>query len=382
MKIGLVYKKYSNNGGTERYVLNLADYLLGQGLEVHLITARIRTTPPDKLQVHRLHINRRSRGAKILDFDKQSAKKVDEIGLDCVMGFGKTTRQNVLRSSGGAHGAYRAAMKPFMPWLKNIMDDFRNANKVINQIEFEQFRHPKLHCAFAVSKFLKLQICEEHKVSPSHIQVIHPGVDLQTFHPSPNHAARKAYRSDRELSPSELVVGFLGNNYLLKGLDMLFEAAVQNPQLHLVVGGQDEVYAWRRKARHLGIKNRVHFLGIVHTPQVIFDLIDVFALPSRYDTFANVCLEAMACGIPVVTSNMNGSHEIIRHGESGLIVDIADSAEGLNQAFGTLQDDLLRERMAEAAIETARNMGRQAHFQAVCEIMQECAGNPVAFANP
>lgn len=113
-------------------------------------------------------------------------------------------------------------------------------------------------------------------------------------------------------------------------------------------GGGDLLSASQRLARDLGIEQHVTFLGYRPDLRPFLDALDIFALTSRYESFGYVTCEAMAMGKPVVATNVSGSNELVLHGVTGYLVDVAD-AQGVAEAFEELAGDgKLRRRMGEA----------------------------------
>ena len=109
----------------------------------------------------------------------------------------------------------------------------------------------------------------------------------------------------------------------------------------LRVAGNDPIGPWRREAERLGIADRVEFKGAAPDLAPLLRDADALLLPTRYDAFANVCLEAAASGIPVVTTASNGSAELLR--EAGIVVDDPDDAGALAAALDALGDPTRRQ---------------------------------------
>ena len=108
-----------------------------------------------------------------------------------------------------------------------------------------------------------------------------------------------------------------------------------------------------REAARLGIDSRVTMVGHVSNPVPFYAAADAFALPTFFDPFANATLEAMAAGLPVVTSGQNGAAEVLRSGVDGLVVDRPDDVTGLVEALSQLADPAARRAMGQSARQTA-----------------------------
>jgi UDP-glucose:(heptosyl)LPS alpha-1,3-glucosyltransferase len=162
------------------------------------------------------------------------------------------------------------------------------------------------------------------------VEVVYNGVDLSRFRPDA--AIRAATRS--ALGAAGPVALFLGTGFRRKGLDVAIEALP--PGWTLWVAGKDRPWS---------APPNVRFLGPARDPERLLQAADVMLLPTRYDPFANACLEALACGIPALTTPDNGAAEILPH-EWMVASDAAGFREGLLRA---VSDAALGERCRAVA---------------------------------
>lgn len=182
------------------------------------------------------------------------------------------------------------------------------------------------------------------------------GVDLERFSPAPDAGGDKPSRP--------LVIGTVKTLEPVYGIDLLLRAyallRARRPgrcaPLQLVGGGAQRA-DFERLAAELGIAEWVEFVGEVDHAQVPDRLrrLDIYVAPSRQESFGVAVVEAMACGLPVVVSDAGGLPEVVRAGESGLVVPRGD-VQALAAALERLVDDAgLRSRLAAAAVERARS---------------------------
>jgi D-inositol-3-phosphate glycosyltransferase len=210
------------------------------------------------------------------------------------------------------------------------------------------------------------QMMDLYGASQNKIAIIPPGVNLDLFHPievsgSPTHL------------PGDYTVLFVGRIDPIKGIDVWFRAmalvAQANPSLrgHLcacLIGGDVddeglpdmELARLRALTNELGISDQVTFLG--KRPQrslpSYYASADVVVMPSLYESFGMVALEAMACGTPVVASNVGGLSSVVRHGKTGFLVP-AREPQALAARLGQLlADPPLRKRLGECGAQVAR----------------------------
>jgi D-inositol-3-phosphate glycosyltransferase len=205
------------------------------------------------------------------------------------------------------------------------------------------------------TEFEAEQLVSLHNADRSRIDVVHPGVDLETFTPGDRTAARAALGLD----PRETVVAFVGRIQPLKAPDILLRAAAKLPDVRVLVAGgpsgsglaaPDNLVAL---ADDLGISHRVTFLP----PQSRDDLVrvyraaDLVAVPSYSESFGLVAVEAQACGTPVVAAAVGGLPVAVRDGVTGALVDGHDAGDWAN----TIDSLLARgpDTMRRAAVEHA-----------------------------
>jgi UDP-glucose:(heptosyl)LPS alpha-1,3-glucosyltransferase len=167
---------------------------------------------------------------------------------------------------------------------------------------------------------------------------------------------RAAARADLVLALDAFVVLFIGNDWRNRGLPCLLEAVgkLQDPKVHLLVVGTDASAAYQQRADQLGLAARIHFLPPRLDVELYYAAADAYAGPSLEDTFSLPPAEAMACGLPVITSRAAGVSEIIHHNEDGLILEDSVDAKTLSEWLARLKNDRnWRDQLGLAAAQTA-----------------------------
>jgi UDP-glucose:(heptosyl)LPS alpha-1,3-glucosyltransferase len=191
-------------------------------------------------------------------------------------------------------------------------------------LEKRLFRSPRLKKIIANSKRGEEEIRRHYGVLGEKIEVVYNGVDLESFHPRNVTLYRKSLRKEFRIPAEALVILFLGSGFRRKGLRGLLESIPmvkrEIPQIVLMVAGRDRIQEYREQARRLGCERNVLFLGPTQRAREFYAACDLFALPTIYDPFSNACVEAMASGVPVLTTPTNGVAELIEDGKNGFIV--------------------------------------------------------------
>lgn len=221
----------------------------------------------------------------------------------------------------------------------------RNVNKkdLLHWILYRRFQHIVALCEAQKKELLECIPFPEEKCS-----VIPNGLDIQRFYPKPkNEELRKAWN----VEPDQLVIGYVGRLDRQKGIIELITALklINIPSAKLIIVGDETVGEFGFKdelsARiaQLGIGDQVTLIpGRSDIPEVM-SAFDIFIMPSYAETFGVVLLEAMACGLPCISTNVGGPVDILKSGEIGLLVE-PKSPESLADAITMLvQSQKLRE---------------------------------------
>jgi UDP-glucose:(heptosyl)LPS alpha-1,3-glucosyltransferase len=205
----------------------------------------------------------------------------------------------------------------------------------------------------AISERVRAQVKEHYNVPDDHIVTIPNGINLSRFDPR-NASARAEVRRSFGVSEDVPLVLFVGSQYRLKGLEFAIRAlAEMNTRAILLVVGGDSVASFKRLAEQLGVSERVIFAGSRNDLPKIYPAADALVLPTLYETFALVCIEAMASGLPVLACPVGGIEDYLRDGENGLLIkreahDVAGKLDRL------LNDTVLQQRLRDGGLATAK----------------------------
>src|SRR5205814_237320 len=204
---------------------------------------------------------------------------------------------------------------------------------------------PWLRTVICNSKMVSDEIHERFGLSLEKLPVIYNAVDSDVFSPELRQH-RAAVRQKLGVPESATVFLLVGSGYVRKGVATVIQALSRLPSdTYLVVVGRDKSgRRYKRLAEQLGIARRVALLGALEDPKPFYGAADAFVLPTLYDPCPNAALEAMACGLPVVTSTKSGAAELALAHDAGLVCEPGD-VEKLAQHMGALQDPAMRDRM-------------------------------------
>jgi UDP-glucose:(heptosyl)LPS alpha-1,3-glucosyltransferase len=220
-------------------------------------------------------------------------------------------------------------------------------------IERAAFRSPGLRRIVAVSELVREQLIEEFELEPAMVATLYNGVDLERFR-LPTQPERAHARRMLEVEVGARAVAFVGNGFARKGLGPLLEAwpALPGRPLLLVAGSDRSSARYERDADRLGIGARVRFLGATRNVEQVFHAAEAFALPSFFEPFGNVAMEAMACGLGVATSAQSGVSELLPGEMRPFVVgDPSDAAEIAARVAALLRSERRLEQVARAVAE-------------------------------
>jgi len=217
--------------------------------------------------------------------------------------------------------------------------------------------------------------CDYLGLDPSSLRVVHAAIDPDRFAADDRSARRLRERKAWGVSADEPVGLFVGMNYRLKGLDPLIRSLVHVPPerlSRLIVIGSPRFSRYESLARRLGVHNRVTFLGFRPDPRDAYFAVDLLVHPTFYDPCSLVALEALACGLPVVTTQYNGARELLS-ADCGRVVNDPHDAHELATAIADIADPSRLPARKAAAAEAGRRWTFDDHYRQLLTVFEEVA---------
>src|SRR5205807_4753166 len=203
------------------------------------------------------------------------------------------------------------------------------------------------------------------------IAIVHNGVPFAKFRFDP--PFQEKARADLKLKPDEIALLFAGSGWERKGLRFAIEAfeLCRDRKLRLLVAGRGDAHGY--KPKRFFTEEPIRFLGELADLQPIYAAADIFILPSIYDPFSNACLEALASGLPVITTRDNGFSEIIENNVHGSIVDLPNNASALRDAIRFCSDESRRASARSTIIARASRFDISKNVEATLKILFQSA---------
>lgn len=344
LRIALVLDKYTPSRGGEGYFSTLAEGLARRGHEIHIFGTRVERDRSASYQVHRVGVVAFPRFLRTLSYLVTSRRTVNAHHFDIVHGVGRIFHMNVCNPHGGVEKAYLRQEFASMTnrgyrLLRRVRRYLSPQHYLAIWIQKRQFRATWVRRIIAISPMVKDDIIRYYGVPEERIAVVMNGVDLTRFHPRNRLMYRDGVRRDLGVDERTILLLFAGHNYRLKGVAFLLEALQRLKEqrrgepLHLLVAGRGSIARYRRHARRLGVEDDVTFLGPVSGLERYYAAADIYVHPTFYDSCGLTILEAMASGLPVVTSRFAGASSTLRSDEGGKIVKDPSDVRELVQAI-------------------------------------------------
>jgi UDP-glucose:(heptosyl)LPS alpha-1,3-glucosyltransferase len=376
MKIALGIREFlPEKGGAERYCYDLMHFLADKGLEVHIYSA---VFPPGgrRLCFHQVPIIPHPKSLQVISFALNCRRMMKEEQFDCIMGVGDTLYADLLQPHGGVHWKWfwrglEGYRKPF-PWVFKFLGRSLSPKQWAKGI-IEDAPYAKAKKIVAISEMVYRDMSDYYGIPADRMVVIYNGVDTERFHPS-NKRYREGIRSRYGLSPKDILLLFVSHNFRLKGLRYLIQALslvrAKKSNVKLLVVGRDRAEPYRRVAKKFGCEENVLFAGGVRNLERYYASADILVHPTFYDPCSLVVLEALASGLPVITTSRNGAGGIMKDGLEGYVLDDPRNVETLAEAIVDLSNPARLKDASVAARRLAERYSNKKLYQTMLKAMK------------
>ena len=315
--IAFVTPQYGLVGGAENYAYHLAEQLSPQeDFEIHVFANRWSHASP-RIIFHKVPVIQFPRFMKPISFAFFCDRLTRAGRFDLIHSHARIFRMDVLTM----HGI------PHISWVKNVrkkhMSLFDRATAWVEKCGLKT----GLPVITAVSCIAKEELLRRYDIPEKRLKVIHPGISPERFYRLDRSTCRNEIRTRHGLLFSDIVVLFVGLNYEVKRLDLVLEGMAELVRgntacqsAKLLVVGKPPPHRYLSLARSLGIAERCFFAGITQEIEKYYLASDIFIMPSRYDAFGLVVLEAMMAGLPVVITEKVGAKDLVQSGIQGFVL--------------------------------------------------------------
>lgn len=311
MRLAIIRQRYTPFGGAERIIENaLAALRENLSLEVTII-AREWLAQKYAFRIlicNPFHIGRFWR---LWAFSRAACRAALHGKFDLVQSHERLCCCDIFRAGDGVHREWLLQRRRILPFWRRWTLRFSPFHQLILFRERQMFTSQRLQVVIANSEGVKADILRHYPNTKARIEVIYNGVDLERFHPGLRDEFRLKMRRERSIAFDTTVLLFVGSGFERKGLATAMRALVWLPKsvILVIVGRDRQQWRYLKLAESLGIKTRVRFEGPQLDVRPYYGMSDLLILPSLYDPFPNVVLEAMASGLPIIASKTCGYND-------------------------------------------------------------------------
>lgn len=365
-------------GGAEAYTSLLCDYLIRQGHHIEVLAIDWQNGPPG-VNFVRVPVKGLMRWQRWLSFVAKTKTIVQERGADLVLAVNRgggmdlfqphggtvpgSQRQNILRQPDSLTAGIKAAGFRFGPKAA-----------VARMLDHAAYQTAKRFVA--LSQMVASDMARYYTIPEEKIAIIHNGVDLQRFHPDAKTKYGPSVRRRLGIPDDILVFSLVAHNFSLKGVRELIIAASnmeKSGKCCWLVAGRGKQGRFLNLAKKLSVESRIMFTGAVSRVEEIYAASDVYVHPTWYDPCSLVVLEALASGLPVITTRFNGAGELLQDGRSGFVIENPPETDALRSVMTKLTNKELRNHMSVEARKLAETIPWENHFRRMEEVMTDTA---------
>jgi UDP-glucose:(heptosyl)LPS alpha-1,3-glucosyltransferase len=368
LRIAFVRRGYSPTGGAETYLKRLARGVTEAGHDLELIATN--EWPEDQWPFGSVT---RLRAESAIGFADELEQIRSQLTGDILFSLERVWRCDVYRAGDGVHRGWLARRRKFELPLKQFARALNRKHQNLFQLEESLFKNRNATRVIVASQMVKNEIVDFYGYPAESIDIVRNGVPLDTFQFDPK--LREETRENLRLKSDQIALLFAGSGWERKGLLFAIQAMAlcKDRKMRLLVAGRGNRKVYNTTRLRLWREEPVQFLGEVADVMRLYLAADIFILPTIYDPFSNACLEALACGLPVITTRANGFSEIIEDGIHGSIVDDAGSLVALRDAIQFWSDPSRRLAARSPNIERASQFDISRNVQQTLGILTRVA---------
>lgn len=385
MNIAFCYESVlPSRGGCETYISDLSRRLIADRHDVHLYACRWDASAlPAQMHYHALPAVGGPRFLRPWRFANACLRELAKNKHDVTVGFDKTFGQDVLYPQGGLHAASAAHnlckfSSALTRTLARVLKSVDVAHWSYSRLERRQYLGDAQPLIVVNSFMVRDHFARYYSIAKEQLHVVRSAIDPERF---PEHDRLKLAHENRALwgiAPNEVVALHAAMNYRLKGLEPLLrsvaclfgrpEYRARPPSFRLLVVGNSNTRKYERLAGRLGIREKVVFAG--HCPEMrrAYFAADFLVHPTFYDPCSLVVLEALACGLPVITTRANGASELLHPLQEGYVIDDPHDHDHLAWCMAQLLDSHRRHVASSAARKTAAAWTFEHHYRQLLEV--------------
>lgn len=339
MKIALLRQRVGGPGGAETTLQHLARGLTTAGHRITVYGVEAEDAARQVLGPEVAYVPVpvwSGKTGRLLSYALNTRRLLRQAAPQVVFSLERTLGPQVYRAGDGCHREWLRRRRPFLSPAARAAQGLSLFHRVMLALERRLFADPGLQRVIANSRQVQEEIIRHYRVDPGRMAVIYNGLDHERFRPL-EEIERAALQARLGAPAGAPLVLFAGSGFRRKGLAFLLDAfgSMDDKTAVLWVVGKGNPAPYHRQVRRLGLEGRLKFWGPQADLAPFYQAATLLALPTIYDPCSNVVLEALGCGLPVITTSANGAAEFLSPGENGEIMEHPDDRAGLSRALET-----------------------------------------------
>lgn len=367
-------------GGAETSTQQFMNHLIDMGIEVELYT-RSHLSPRPGLRVHTIQVAGPSRALKSAAFGRAVDRAINlrrpavvhaispSLVADLYQPRGGTVAETIERNLALRSTAASRA-------LKRVGQHLNLRQRMMLRMERRMLGDKDGPVVIALSDYVVRQLKQHYDLPPERIRKVFNGVDPDTSDAETRARDRREVRELYGLTERDVLVLMVAHNFRLKGLRPWMEAlsllvSEGSCRVKSIVVGKDDAIRWQRISERRGLSDWLQFAGPTQRISAFYHAADVLVHPTYYDPCSRVVLEAMASGLPCVTTRFDGASEAIEDGVNGFTVESPEQTTELAEAVKRACDAEVRGLMGAAARQVSDRFGMRRHTEQVVELYRE-----------
>ncbi|NHB87616.1 glycosyltransferase family 4 protein [Photorhabdus tasmaniensis] len=347
VRLAIVRQKYRSDGGAERFVSRALAALGNENLELNVITRSWQGDISPDWCVHLANPHKWGRISRERGFAKAARAVWEKEQFDLVQSHERIAGCDIYRAGDGVHQRWlQQRARVLSSWRGKLLFASRY-HRYVMDAEQKMYSAPELKMVICNSEMVKREVMADFGLSEKKIAVIYNAINHNQFFPAIE-SQRMLLRKEYDLPRQAKCFVYVGSGFERKGLKVAIQAVSATDAYLIVVGQDKEEKKYKQLANSLGCNERIRFMGMQKKTLPFYQIADGLLLPTLYDPFPNVILEAMACGLPVITSTTCGGAEFVTSGSNGFICDALDIRD-ITEAIQNTPSDHLNNKMSELA---------------------------------
>ncbi len=373
MHIALVKRRYTlQSGGSERYCVNLSRQLRRQGHRVTIIGESIDEELRDEVEFIPVRVNRMTSSTRNRSFAENCGHVARSTRFDLVYGLGRSFGLDAVRITERLQSHWLTIR--YQHPLSLLFQRINPRHRTLVSLERSIYGSRDVRRIVAQSSLDRRLVRDYYGVPEDKIRVVANGVDTDVFNPGAR-AERTRVREELGIAPDAPLLLFASMDFEGKGLRSVLSAlrSSRHRDSRLLVLGKGEISRFTKLARDYGVEQRVTFAGRRRDIHRFYGAADLFLLPTAYEPFPNVNLEALACGTPVLTTSTAGGADVIEPERNGYLVSAGTAVEEIAHSVDRHFEKSETERatMSATCWEIARHLTIENNMLRTLDVFEE-----------